>query len=172
MSADLQAVIAATARWLLRAYPPAPGAMSATLAEAQARQAATIAAWLRYPTALDVGLMMLSGPGGSERLDWVTGTDLTDTDGEDWRGWVDEVVASWAACLLGDQGLATAASDLAAGCQHVTGVPFDFRRLTRPDEHDQRATPLLRHPDLLAPVARLHEAALLSRLGVGSAEAA
>ncbi|PXY22693.1 hypothetical protein [Prauserella muralis] len=171
MSADLQAVIAATTRWLLRAYPAPPGAMSATLAEAQARQATTIAAWLRYPTTFDVGLMMLSGPGGSERLDWVTGTDLTDTD-EEWRGWVDEVVASWAACLLADPRLASAAAELAAGCQHVTGVPFDFRRLTRPDERDREATPLLRHPDLLAPVARLHEPELLGRLGVGSAEAA
>src|SRR5689334_3659625 len=70
VSADLSSVIAATAQWLLRAYPPERGPLSAALAEAQCRQAATVAAWLRYPTALDAGLLDVVGPGGSGRLDW------------------------------------------------------------------------------------------------------
>ena len=32
---------------------------------AQARQAVTLAAWLRYPPALDVGLLSVGGPGGA-----------------------------------------------------------------------------------------------------------
>jgi len=42
---------------------------------------------------------------------------------------------------------------------------MDFRRLTAPDAHDRRAAALLRHPDLLAPVAGLHQGGLLERLG-------
>ncbi|WP_431909239.1 hypothetical protein [Amycolatopsis thermoflava] len=94
MSADLSSVIAATAQWLLRAYPPERGALSAALAEAQCRQAATVAAWLRYPTALDAGLLGVVGPGGSGRLDWVAGVDVVPGEDTAWRTWVDEVVAS------------------------------------------------------------------------------
>ena len=59
MSVDLSPVIAATAQWLLRAYPACAGTLNAALAEAQARQAATVAAWLRYPTSVDAALLTL-----------------------------------------------------------------------------------------------------------------
>ncbi|PRX50943.1 hypothetical protein B0I33_10194 [Prauserella shujinwangii] len=174
MSSDLTPVIAATARWLLHAYPATGGAFSATLAEAQARQAAMVAAWLRYPTELDASLLHVVGPGGAERLDWVTGLDMDDDlDGEGaWRGWVDEVVASWAACLLADSELAAAAAAAVRGSCHLAGLRCDFRRLTEPDRYDRQAAALLRHPDLLAPVADLHAAALRERLGDAPAEAA
>src|SRR6266581_3186696 len=68
VSADLAWVIAATTQWLVRAYPAPGGALAGTLAEVQARQAVTVAAWLRYPTAMDAGLLGVVGPGGSGRL--------------------------------------------------------------------------------------------------------
>ncbi|WAL68405.1 hypothetical protein ORV05_11740 [Amycolatopsis cynarae] len=181
MPADFSAVIAATAQWLLRAYPPAGGVFDAALAEAQARQAATVAAWLRYPTTLDSSLLGMLGPGGSARLDWVTGVDTGMDTGMDtaateeetaWRTWVDEVVASWAATLLADGELAAAAVAAVAGSEHADGLAFDFRRLTHPDDRDRQAAALLRHPDLLAPVAELHRDQLDARLGRHSAEAA
>ncbi|MGW9123039.1 hypothetical protein ACWGRV_41755, partial [Streptomyces sp. NPDC055663] len=55
-------------RWLLDAYPPPTGALNHALAEAQALQATTLAAHLRYPTSLDVQLLHLCGPGGADRL--------------------------------------------------------------------------------------------------------
>ncbi|HET6502445.1 MAG TPA: hypothetical protein VFG87_16940 [Amycolatopsis sp.] len=168
MSEDLSAVIAATARWLLRAYPPSGGVFSATLAETQAEQAVTVAAWLRYPTVLDASLVALVGPGGSARLDRLMGVDADALPGgrRAWRGLVDEVVASWAACLLGDRALAAAAVTLVATSEHVAGRLSDFRRLVDPDERDRKAAALLRHPDLVARVADLHGAELLRRLGV------
>lgn len=174
MSTDLTPVIAATARWLLHAYPATGGAFSAALAEAQARQAATVAACLRYPTELDASLLDVIGPGGSERLDWVTGLDMADDlDGDEaWRCWVDEVVASWAACLLADYDLAATAAAAVRGSRYLAGLEVDFSRLTQPGEHDREAAALLRHPDLLAPVADLHATELQERLGAGSAEAA
>lgn len=174
VQADLSPVIAATTQWLTRAYPPAGGALAAALCEVQARQAVTVAAWLRYPTAMDVALVGMAGPGGSDRLDWVTGADATDRDAEDraWRSWVDEVVASWAACLLTDPELAgRAVADLARG-EHTTGSPAVFRRLLAPDVTDRSAAALLRHPDLVASVAGLHRGALLDRLGPDEALAA
>ncbi|MFK4101982.1 hypothetical protein ACI2L1_18285 [Streptomyces sp. NPDC019531] len=171
MQADLSPVIAATAHWLTRAYPPSGGALAAALCEVQARQAVTVAAWLRYPTAMDAALVGIAGPGGSARLDWVTGADGTDLDTEDhaWRTWVDEVVASWAACLLADPDLAgLAVADVALG-EHEAGTPAEFRRLLTPDATDRRAAALLRHPDLLASVAGLHRGGLLDRLGSGEA---
>ncbi|MGC3003377.1 hypothetical protein ACPF8X_34640, partial [Streptomyces sp. G35A] len=45
-----------------------------------------------------------------------------------------------------------------------TGTPAEFRRLLAPDGTDRRAAALLRHPDLIAPVARLHHSGLLDRL--------
>ncbi|MFF7171404.1 hypothetical protein [Streptomyces pseudovenezuelae] len=174
MQADLSPVIAATTQWLTRAYPPAGGALAAALCEVQARQAVTVAAWLRYPTAMDVALVGMAGPGGSDRLDWVTGADASDRDAEDraWRSWVDEVVASWAACLLTDPELAgRAVADLARG-EHGTGSPAVFRRLLAPDATDRSAAALLRHPDLVALVAGLHRGALLDRLGPDEALAA
>lgn len=166
MPAGLAPVIAATTQWLLSAYPATGGAMDAALAHAQARQAVTVAAWLRYPTAVDAELLDLLGPGGSARLDWLTGADAAGpTAGETaWRSWVDEVVASWAACLLVDGHLATEASAAVAGSDHAAGLTCVFRRLTDPDTRDRGAAALLRHPDLSARVADLHRDALLRRL--------
>jgi hypothetical protein len=162
VSADLTWVIAATTQWLMRAYPAAEGALATTLAEVQARQAVTVAAWLRYPTALDAGLLDMLGPGGSDRLDRLV--SAAPADGQPWRTWVDEVLASWAGCLLASPPLARAAVAALSGAEHAAGLHCDFRRLTRPDDRDHRAAPLLRHPDLLAPVADLYRADLLARL--------
>lgn len=83
MSADfsLSPLIAATAHWLTRAYPADGGALQRGLAEAQARQAVTVAAWLCYPTELDAQLVALTGPGGSNRLDRIAGTDAAAPSG-------------------------------------------------------------------------------------------
>ncbi|GAA2511156.1 hypothetical protein [Streptomyces gobitricini] len=172
MPADfsLSPLIAATAQWLVRAYPPGGGALDTALAEAQARQAVTVAAWLRYPTAMDAALVAVAGPGGSGRLDGVTGAEATGSGEEGaaaWRTWVDEVVASWAAVLLGGPELAAAAIDALTGSAHTAGAPVEFRRLADPDERDRRAAALLRHPDLLAPIADLHRDRLLDRLAAG-----
>ncbi|MFJ6215849.1 hypothetical protein ACIQGZ_21320 [Streptomyces sp. NPDC092296] len=164
MSLDLSPVVTATAQWLLRAYPPAGGPLGTALAEAQARQAATVAAWLRYPTSVDAALVAMVGPGGSGRLDWLVGADAGRYDPEErydhrdhaWRTWVDEVVTSWAACLLTDPALAAAAVAVVAHGEHAAGAPADFRRLTAPGDRDRTAAALLRHPDLLAPIADLH----------------
>ncbi|MFD7712825.1 hypothetical protein ACFV6E_39925 [Streptomyces sp. NPDC059785] len=189
MFADLSPLIAATAQWLTRAYPAGGGALDAALTEVQARQAVTVAAWLRYPTATDAALVALAGPGGSARLDRLSGArgpadraDLPDPSDDPldeagpspqaWRTWVDEVVASWAACLLGDPELAGRAVSAVADCGHATGLPAEFQRLVSPDARDRRAAALLRHPDLLAPVADLHRAALTERLGPGQAQSA
>ncbi|QGV77747.1 hypothetical protein [Streptomyces ficellus] len=174
MSVDfsLSPLIAATARWLTRAYPAGGGVLDRAVAEAQARQAVTVAAWLRYPTTMDAALVAVAGPGGSERLDGVTGADTAGRageDGEPWRSWVDEVVVSWAAALLGEPGLAAAATEALAGSPHTAGAPVEFRRLLDPGEHERRAAALLRHPDLLAPVADLHRDQLLDRLAAGPA---
>ncbi|MFF5446393.1 hypothetical protein [Streptomyces sp. NPDC012888] len=179
MSEDvsLSPLIAATTEWLLRAYPSGPGAFQRSLAEAQARQAVTVAAWLRYPTELDAELVLLTGPGGTGRLDWVTGADGSADAGEDpgedpgadaWRTWVDEVVASWAVSLLSDPGLAAAAMGALAGTAHAPVPPVVFRRLTEPDAHDRGAAGLLRHPDLVGPVAELHRGGLEDRLRAGT----
>jgi hypothetical protein len=80
---------------------------------------------------------------------------------------VDEVVASWAACLLGSPELA---ADAVAGlAEEVPGV---YRRLVSPDGSDRRAAALLRHPDLLAPVAELHAEQLRTRLRAAVPDAA
>ncbi|MEU0743640.1 hypothetical protein [Streptomyces sp. NPDC006134] len=167
MQADLSPVIAATAQWLTRAYPAPGGALASALCEVQARQAVTVAAWLRYPTPMDAALMGMAGPGGSGRLDWITGADgagAGDPDADAWRTWVDEVVASWAACLLTDPELAALAVAALGEDGSSAVTPAEFRRLVAPDDRDHRAAALLRHPDLLAPVADLHRAQLLDRL--------
>lgn len=167
ISTNFSSVIAATATWLLRAYPPAEGALSAALAEAQVRQAVTVAAWLRHPSPWDASLAAMAGPGGAQRLDRLVGADTVHRDRADlaWRTWVDEVVASWAACLLTAPDLARTAVAAIRDSEHLAGAPVDFRRLTAPDEFDRRAAPLLRHPDLLAPIAGLHRQRLLQLLG-------
>jgi hypothetical protein len=157
---DLSPVIAATTQWLIRAYPPSGGVLGAALAQAQVRQAATVAARLRYPTELDAELLHLTGPGGSARLDFFQSTQVENDDAA-WRTWVDEVVASWAACLLSNPALAAAA---VAALGDSQGVECDFRRLTNPDDLDRQAAVLLRHPDLAAPIADLHRPALLATL--------
>ncbi|MFG2683233.1 hypothetical protein [Streptomyces sp. NPDC048392] len=172
MQTDLSPVIAATAQWLTRAYPASGGALAGALCEVQARQAVTVAARLRYPTPMDVALLGVAGPGGAARLDWITGADgaaPAGPDGEAWRTWVDEVVASWAACLLTDPALAAPAVAALAGGGSPPGGPVEFRRLLAPDEDDRRAAALLRHPDLLAPIAGLHQAQLVARLDPGQA---
>ncbi|WP_411138536.1 hypothetical protein [Streptomyces sp. C10] len=173
MSADISPVIASTAQWLLRSYPVTGGALDAALAEAQARQAATAAAWLRYPTAADAAVVALVGPGGSAGLDWITGADTSGpgVSEEPWRSWVDEVVASWAACLLTTPELADEAVAALARSEHAGGGRLDFRRLIRPDDRDRQAAVLLRHPDLLGPVAELHRAALVRHLQDGRLDA-
>lgn len=178
MLADLSPLIAATAQWLTCAYPSGGGALASALCEVQARQAVTVAAWLRYPTPMDAALVHMAGPGGSARLDWITGADgggthdtqyTQDEADRAWRTWVDEVVASWAACLLTDPELADLAVAAVADGGHTAGAPVEFRRLITPDAADRRAAALLRHPDLLAPVAELHQAQLLERLRPGRA---
>lgn len=166
MSVDLSPVISATTEWLLRCYPGSGGALDTALAQVQAHQAATVAAWLRYPTAADAALVAFVGPGGSDRLDRLAGSGPVTADGAEpgWRTWVDEVVASWAACLLTTPSLARAAVAALGGCAHTAGIPLDFRRLTDPDEGDLRAVPLLRHPDLQAALAALHRDSLVRRL--------
>ncbi|HKT04798.1 MAG TPA: hypothetical protein VJT31_35235 [Rugosimonospora sp.] len=171
MTFDLSPVVAATATWLTRAYPAPGGTFSAILAERQARQAVGVAGLLRYPDPVDVELVLLLGPGGAGRLDWLAGTDPEpDSQPEHWRSWVDEVLASWAACLLGDAALAAAAVAVVARDPRRDGPP-DFRRLTAPDACDRHAAALLRHPDLLAPVADLHRPALLELLDASRVEA-
>ena len=168
--ADLSPLIAATTQWLIRSYPACGGALADALGEVQARQAVTVAAWLRYPTPTDVALVSMAGPGGSASLDWITGADSAPDDADSaWRTWVDEVVASWAACLLTDPELARQAVAATAEVGHATAVPAEFRRLVSPDPYDRGAAALLRHPDLVAPVAALHGAALRERLGTGPA---
>ncbi|AGL18713.1 hypothetical protein [Actinoplanes sp. N902-109] len=173
-STALSPVIAASTHWLVRAYP-ATGTdpAAATLNELQARQAVTVAAWLRYPTPVDAELVAMAGPGGSAQLDWRMGSEPDDelADGEGWRTWVDEVVVSWAACLLADPLLAARAVDAVAAAvpmppagprpRRVTDLPAEFRRLTEPAPRDSAAAVLLRHPDLLDSVAGLHRGDLL-----------
>jgi hypothetical protein len=170
--ADLSPLIAATAQWLTCAYPCTGGALASTLCEVQVRQAVTVAAWLRYPTPVDAALVGIAGPGGSARLDWISGADGDtghDADDHAWRTWVDAVVASWAASLLTDPELAGLAVAAVAEGGHANGVSVGFRRLLAPDETDRRAAALLRHPDLLAPVAALHQGRLLDLLRPGPA---
>ncbi|WP_238412058.1 hypothetical protein [Saccharothrix deserti] len=166
-------MIAATTQWLVRAYPAARGgSFSDTLVKVQARQAVTVAAWLRYPTALDAAFLEMAGPGGADGLDRLVGADVEPLDDQGWRSWVDEVVASWAACLLIDPELAASAVEALDVTDHGREFERDFRRLTRPDDRDREAAALLRHPDLPAPVADLHRGQLLERLGAGSLDAA
>jgi hypothetical protein len=183
-SVELSPVIAASTHWLARAYPAGnPDTISHTLAELQARQAVTVSAWLRYPTEMDAALVAIAGPGGSAVLDWRAGSEPDDEEAESegWRTWVDEVVVSWAACLLADPLLARRAVDAVAAAvpavddgrprphprqAGVIGLPNEFRRLLTPDQRDRDAAVLLRHPDLLEPIAEMHREMLQYLLGV------
>jgi hypothetical protein len=183
-STALTPVIAASTHWLARAYPAAmTDPLAITLAESQARQAVTVAAWLRYPTAMDAELVAIAGPGGSAVLDWRAGSEPDDEfdDQEGWRTWVDEVVVSWAACLLADPRLAILAVDAVAAAippsddrprprpRRAGDLPAEFRRLTVPDRRDRAAATLLRHPDLLEPIAAMHRETLWYLLDVDPA---
>jgi hypothetical protein len=175
MHSELSSVIAAATRWLLSAYPATGGALSRALAEAQARQAVMVAATLRYPTAVDAALLGLLAPGGADRLDWIAGAHAADGDGDGdsgggWRTWVDEVVVSWAACLLSDADLAASAVAALPATEHGSALTGDTLRLTGPGAHDRAAAALLRHPDLVGPIAGLHRAeltALLETVAIG-----
>ena len=177
-SVELSPVIAASTHWLSRAYPAGtPDTIAHTLSELQARQAVTVAAWLRYPTEMDAALVAIAGPGGSAVLDWRAGSEPDDEalESEGWRTWVDEVVVSWAACLLSDPMLARRGVDAVLAAvpsdghddrprpypRNPGGLPHEFRRLLNPDERDRKAAVLLRHPDLLDPIAELHRDTLL-----------
>ncbi|GAA0463449.1 hypothetical protein Aca07nite_75560 [Actinoplanes capillaceus] len=179
-STALSPVIAASTHWLARAYPGGESnTVSHTLAELQARQAVTVAAWLRYPTEIDAALVAIAGPGGSAILDWKAGSEPDDefAEGEGWRTWVDEVVVSWAACLLADPLLARRGVDSVIAAlpmpdsrprpagRRAAGMSTEFRRLLQPDNRDREAAALLRHPDLLEPIAALHRDTLLYLLG-------
>ncbi|WP_340373880.1 hypothetical protein U5640_00940 [Streptomyces sp. SS7] len=161
---DLTPVAAASARWLLSAYPPPGGALSRALAEAQAHQAGLLAAALRFPTGLDVQLLHLLAPSGSHRLDRLTGHEPPPHD-RGWRSWVDEHVVSWAACLLADPALTVHAVRALEGTEHH-GTAGHLRRLTEPGTRDLEATVLLRHPDLLETVAALHRPLFLETLSL------
>jgi hypothetical protein len=174
-SVELSPVIAASTHWLSRAYPAGtPDTIAHTLSELQARQAVTVAAWLRYPTEMDAALVAIAGPGGSAVLDWRAGSEPDDEQAEDegWRTWVDEVVVSWAACLLADPMLARRGVGAVAAAvpfdddrprpypRRAGGPPTEFRRLLNPDPRDREAAVLLRHPDLLEPIAAMHRETL------------
>jgi len=184
-SVELSPVIAASTHWLSRAYPAGtPDTIAHTLSELQARQAVTVAAWLRYPTDMDAALVAIAGPGGSAVLDWRTGSEPDDEQAEDegWRTWVDEVVVSWAACLLADPMLARRGVNAVAAAvpsdddrprpypRRTGGLPNEFRRLLSPDERDREAAVLLRHPDLLEPIAAMHRETLLYLLDAEQAD--
>jgi hypothetical protein len=187
-SGELSPVIAASTHWLARAYPAGSSdSISHTLSELQARQAITVAAWLRYPTEMDAALVAIAGPGGSAVLDWRAGSEPDDEEleSEGWRTWVDEVVVSWAACLLADPILARRGVDAVLAAVPPSGdgrpsphprtpgdVPHEFRRLLAPEERDRRAAVLLRHPDLLEPVAELHRETLLYLLDAEQSQSA
>ncbi len=150
-------LIAATTEWLVRAFPAPGGAHSRALARQQARQAVTVAAWLRYPTRIDAALIELLGPSGSGWLDPLPPAGDTI---EPWRTWVDDVVAGWALALLRDRDLAVEACVTVGRCEHTGGLPLAFHRLTHPDRYDLDAAPLLRHPDLAGALAERHRTEL------------
>lgn len=164
MTDPLDEVITATTQWLVTAFPATGGAHAQTLARQQARQAVTVAAWLRFPTETDAALLAILAPSGTWWLDSM-GSDI---EVEPWRSWVDETVACWAAALLADRELAVRACEAIAGCEHSGGLPLQFRRLTHPDHIDAAAAALLRHPDLLAALADRHRAELDEALGVAA----
>jgi len=168
----LAPVITASAEWLERAYAATSSPVLAVWAGIQARQATTVAAWLRYPTVVDAALVAMAGPGGAGRLDALVASvpaPAESAPAEPWRSWVDEVVVSWAACLLTDAEVARDAVAAAATTEHAAGLALDFRALLRPDTIDARAAALLRHPDLVRPVAGLYRTELLARVRSGEA---
>ena len=76
---------------------------------------------------------------------------------------------SWAACLLADPMLAIRAVQAVAPVAHPDERPRPrkpddlggFRGLLSPDEADRAAAVLLRHPDLIEPIAALHRDTLV-----------
>lgn len=161
MSQRLVPLIGACATWLDHAFGPGRSPLLAALAQVQTRQAVTVAAWLRYPTELDAALVELTGPGPNALA---ARPAERGEPAEPWRSWVDETVVSWAACLLTDRELAHRAVITAGHTEHAEGLSVCFRSLLDPDERERRAGTLLRHPDLVGPIAALHRTGLLSRL--------
>ncbi|HEY3477533.1 MAG TPA: hypothetical protein VGL02_01425, partial [Streptomyces sp.] len=94
-----------------------------------------------------------------------------DDDEAPWRSWVDETVVSWAACFLADPAV-SARAELALDGSGKRGETGALRRLAVPGPRDSEAAVLLRHPDRLERVTRLHRAALLRLLSADSAPAA
>jgi hypothetical protein len=156
MTSPLDSVIAATTQWLATAFPAIGGTHAQTLVRQQARQAVTVAAWLRYPTSVDAESLAFAAPSGSWWLDAIP----ADVEAEPWRTWVDETVASWAAALLADRDLAVRACAAVAHSEHTGGLPLQFTRLTHPDHLDAAAAALLRHPDLVDSLVQRHRAEL------------
>lgn len=168
MSHYLAPVIAASAEWLEQVYAAAASPLLAARARVQANQATMVAAWLRYPTIVDAELVGLVGPGGAARLDTLAAP--WPAPEQSWRSWVDEAVVSWAACVLTEADIARAAVAAVLTTEHITGLTLDFRPLLDPDPLDARAAALLRHPDLLRPVASLYRDELHSRLRAADPE--
>ena len=164
MTDPLDDVITATTQWLATAFPATGGVHADTLVRQQARQAVTVAAWLRFPSETDAALLAILPPSGT----WWLDSMATDAEAEPWRTWVDETVACWAAALLVDRELAVRACEAIADCEHTGGLPTQFRRLTHPDQIDAAAAALLRHPDLLAALASRHRRGLDEALAVAT----
>src|SRR3954447_20567289 len=78
MSEHWNGVVAASAQWLLTAYPPPADPFAAASAQWQAGEAASVAARLRYPTDADDALLELCGPAAPSG----------------WIGWPDPIPAS------------------------------------------------------------------------------
>ncbi|WEP00524.1 hypothetical protein A6P39_041525 [Streptomyces sp. FXJ1.172] len=76
--------------------------------------------------------------------------------------------ASWAACPLSDCSLAVQTQQVLAATEHRTDTG-GLRRLVDPGTRDSEATALLRHPDLVGPVAALHRSQLPELLHVEAA---
>jgi hypothetical protein len=71
--------------------------------------------------------MLLTGPGGSAHLERLLGsheTALVIGDSDAWRTWAEEVLISWAACLLEDLALAVAAVSALSTRDHLAGLEY------------------------------------------------
>ncbi|WP_073775565.1 hypothetical protein [Streptomyces sp. MJM1172] len=96
-------------------------------------EAVTLAAALRDPTPLDARLLHLLGPGGSVRVDWMTGADHGGDADAVWRTWVDETVAGPPASSRSPLSLWTpTASSIAARPARSPAAPAPARANTLP----------------------------------------
>ncbi|MEU9976389.1 hypothetical protein [Streptomyces sp. NPDC051014] len=117
---------------------------------------------------MDVALLRLLAPGGSDRLDRVSGGRAAPR-GRRVADLVDEAVVSWAACFLADPAPAAHAVSRAETA-HRHRTARDLRRLTAPGTRDTEVAALLRHPDLLENIAGLHRLQLLELLSADTAD--